>query len=276
MSLARSTWMETLRSNSAFCLREALERIEQQAPQEVSGQAYFDAAWRYRRMAVCELLLEGRQDRFFGFLCKSALVQQHLQQLAAARQGIQVVHLGASLSEVPVTALVSGCLELAEATTRGMPGRHVPDVEYEDDFLFYRSLGALLLQARGGQDLDLLPRLLERWSTVLQGGEDLYLDVCRALATRDEAGFSRAFEALVEERARQCEGFRREKGAEGEQYLSEAFVFMKGLALLRLAELLGMRTQAEYPLLPRFARLPAGGRPLPSMSWRVPEQGMPA
>jgi hypothetical protein len=266
--------METLRSNSAFCLREALALIEQQAPEEVSGRAYFDAAWRYRRMAVCELLLEGRQDRFFGFLCKSALLQQHLQQLASVRQGIQAVHLSSSLSEVPVNALVSGCLELAETTARGMPGRHVPDVEYEDDFLFYRSSGALLLQVRGGQDVD-LQRLLERWSTVLQGGEDLYLDVCRALATRDESNFSRAFEALVEERVRQCEHFRRQKGAEGEQYLSEAFVFMKGLALLRLAELLGMRTQAEYPLIPRFARLPADGRPLPPMSWRVPEQGMP-
>ncbi|RYZ17688.1 MAG: hypothetical protein EOO70_01205 [Myxococcaceae bacterium] len=275
MSLARSTWMEALRDNSAFCLREALGAIEHQAPSEVTGHAYFDAAWRYRRMAVCELLLEGRQDRFAGFLYKSALLQQHLQHLASTRQGIQVAHLSCSLSEVPVNALVVGCLEHAEATARGMLDRHVPDVEYEDDFLLFRIMGALLLKARGAQDAD-LPRLLKRWSTVLQNEEGPYLDVCRALSSQDEPGFSQAFESLVEDRVRQCERVRRERGAEGEPYLSEAFVFMKGLALLRLAELLGMRTLAEYPLIPRFARLPVAGPLLPSMSWRIPEQGMPA
>jgi hypothetical protein len=274
MGMARSTVIETLRDNSAFLLREALDLVERRSSEEATGYAYFDAAWRYRRMAICELLLEGRRDRFFGLLYKSAQLQLHVQQLAMERGGIEPIHLCASMTQMPVNALVTGCLEMAEATARSMPEGPLVGVEYEDDFLFYRCLGALLMHFRGATSVALQP-LLARWAEVLAGGDDPYLDVCHALAERNEAGFTHSFDTLVERRVEQCAQVRRTAGANDEQYLSEAFVFMKGLALLRLAELLGLKTRAEYPLIPRFARLPPRGTPPAASSWRVPEQEIP-
>lgn len=273
MGMARSALLETLRDNSAFLLREALGLVARRAPEEISGYAYFDAAWRYRRLAICELLLEGRQDRFFGLLCKSAQLQRHLQQLASERAGIEPIHLCASMTQTPVNALVTGCLELAEATARGMPDAPLSGIEYEDDFLFYRFLGVLLLRLRG-TDLTLEP-VLSQWTKVLAGGEEPYLDVCRTLAVRDEDGFARTFDTLVERRVEQRAQIRRSSGADDEQYLAEGFIFMKGLALLRLADLLGLKTRAEYPLIPRYARLPPGGVALSASSWRIPGQDLP-
>ncbi|WNG57647.1 hypothetical protein F0U59_24965 [Archangium gephyra] len=274
MSMARSAKMEFLRSNSAFLLKEALTFIERKAPEEATGYAYFDAAWRYRRMAICELLLEGRSDRFFALLCKSAQIQQHLQRLARERTGVEPIHLCASMSQMPVNALVSGFLDLAEAMAQCMPEHPLSGVEYEDDFLFYRFQGVLLLRIRGATELA-LPPLLDRWTEVVSGGEDPYLDVCRALAAQDGVVFGQAFDALVEHRLEQCARIRRTSGPDDEQYLAEAFVFMKGLALLRLADLLGMKTRSEYPLIPRFIRFPPERLAFSSSSWRIPEQGIP-
>lgn len=268
MSMNHSTRMEAFRSNQASSLRQALALIERRSQEETTGYAYFDAAWRYRRMALCELLMEGRRDRYFAFLCKAALLQRHLLQLASRRSGIDPIHLCASMTQAPVNALAAGCLDVAEATARAMPAQPLEGMEYEDDFLFYDFLRTLVLRLTPGP-------VLSRWLAVLAGGEDPYFDVCRALADGDSAGFTRAFEALLEHRVAQCEHVRRTQGADGEQYLSEAFVFMKGLALLRLAELLGMETRTEYPLIPRFARLPMNGTPLSASSWRVPEQEVP-
>ncbi|NMO20771.1 hypothetical protein HPC49_25730 [Pyxidicoccus fallax] len=276
MGLARSTSLEALRSNTAFALRDALARIESRAPEESIGYAYFDAAWRYRRLASCELLLEGQSDRFAGFLCKAALLQRHLQQLAFERHGIEPIHLCPSMTQGPVNALVAGDIRLALTTARGMPEHPLDGVEYEEDFLLYACMRALLLQSQDATAAADPFSILKRWTRVVANGGDPFLDVCSALAARAEPDFTQAFDALLEHRVAQCQQARLTKSVEDEQYQSEAFIFMKGLAFLRLAQLRGIETRAEYPRIPRFALLPLKAGRVPANSWRVPEQAMPA
>lgn len=99
-------------------------------------------------------------------------------------------------------------------------------------------------------------RILDRWGSVLQGKEDGYLRVCRALLARSATDFNQALEGVIAERILAFKKKPRDEGPNGELRRTEGALFMNGLALLRLAELCGLETSREYPTLPGMARVP--------------------
>jgi hypothetical protein len=176
------------------------------------------------------------------------------------------MHLCASRAFSFIDGLVAGDLQTAQEIAKLLPRQHEPRIEYEDDFLFYHCL-RLILQARPPQRAH-LEEVMARWRTVLAGSEDPYLDACQALSALDAGALSQSLEYLVEERRREFTRGRQDQSIDLETQLTEGRIFLKGLALLRLASMCSIETLGEYSLMPAIARPPLGRIPPPPDDWK--------
>jgi hypothetical protein len=263
------TRLEVIRANAVFVLEEALRSIRARDVREYHGLSYFEAAYMYRRLALCDMLEEARADRFHVFLRKSALVHLHFLRLVAQGHATQPLYVCGSENRPLVDALATGEIALAADIASVSMDRHTPSLEYEDDFLLYEFLRRSALALKSG-DWSSLSGLFPRWEQVLEGGDDPYLEVCRALLSRDGTAFQEALLALIADREDRFQEVKEESGPNFDLKWTEGPLFLNGLAFLRIAERLGLRTEPEYPTIPRLVRLDV---PLPAlgpdawMSW---------
>lgn len=274
MRMLSTSDLEVLRNNSLFDLDTALRTIRSRDAKESNSSAYFHAAYAYRALAVCELLLEANQARFFEFLCKAGQVRLHFLQLIAAGYPSKPDHLCTSRNIPFIDVLAAGDLDTAVALGELTPKQHNPIIEYEDDFLRYHFLHMLTLNQCASKNAN-LKSILERWEEVLEGGTDRYLDVCKTLFSADSDEFYLTFQQLIAYRIEVVEEWKKDFSFDPDVRLTESFIFMNGIAILRLAELLGMHTKDEYDMIPSLSRIPLGFIPPPKDSWRDPEEGMP-
>lgn len=261
--------LETVRDDSLFGLEETLRAIQRSDSLEQSGQAYVVAATCHRRLALCALLVDARPDRFSAHLCHSAHARLHFLRLVARGHGAEPRFLCATQEFSFVDALAAGQPDLAMEIARLAARRHDAAFEYEDDFLLHHFLHQLLLTVRGAGSAD-LRALLERWEAVLEGGSDTSLDACRALLHQQAQAFDEALQATVDARLLKFQKLPRDSGPNDELRKTEGVMFMNGLAMLRLAELLGMDTRREYSTLPSLARIPVGQPAPPPSAWMTP------
>ena len=124
-----------------------------------------------------------------------------------------------------------------------------PDVEYEEDFLYLSFLcRQYLIGAPAGEALPALQRFGEI------GPEEPRFKVCQALVAKDAQAFAAAFAEFLSAYQERCRIF-----VEAERLSSEAaatlpYFCTEGLALLRLAERMGLPTEGDYPTVPGLAR----------------------
>lgn len=212
----------------------------------------------YRRIAICHLLQSGTADRFFVWLAMGGQAFRHWLEGApgAEKRG--------SLVAPYFDAVACGDDATAAAIARAGPTSHSPGEEYEEEHLFPRFLmGLHSLQA---PRLD-LAGAVERFEA-LADGSDPRAPLCRALLERDQGGFDRALEAVVEAWRAEL----RERAASGllspDDEGTTARVSVELLAVLRIAELAGLATEVEVPLAPSVARGWRGARlPAPD-AWK--------
>lgn len=210
----------------------------------------------FRAIGICQLLIRADTDGFFHGLLRSALTWRWYLEGSLREGALGDPARKASFVAPFADALVASRPQLAARLAELAPREWRPDYEYEDDYLFARFLFAA---ARGDPSSEgELPELLQRWERVLEGGEDLRLQVCEALTTRHSPGFDAAFLALVHEREARFAA-RANPEADGVAAYDYDFVpnwriWVEGLALLRLAEERGLELRAEYPTCPSIAR----------------------
>lgn len=274
MRVFTTSALEVLQHNSRFILEQALESIRLAGPDEASGLAYVNAAYHYRTLAVCELLFEANAHRCFGFLCKSAQVRLQFLKRVAAGHGADARYLCTSHNFPFADALAAGDFSTAYNIAILSPQQPLREVEYVDDFLRFHFLHLLCRKVYAAEDPD-LDSVLEQWETVLEGGEDYYLAVCKALWHRDVDRFSDALGELVAQRKNKMAVLKQDDTTDDQIWLSQAPVFMNGLALIRLAEALDLTIDDEFDTIPEVGHLLPSFTPPPQDNWRLPEAGMP-
>lgn len=255
--------------NSRDRIQDALASISAADAEAASGFAYVKLAYSYRSLAICQLLLQADVQAFSQNLRRSA--QTFLQFLTQFRLGrsCNPVHVCASRVFPFTDALVAGDIPGARELGRLLPTTHDSRFEYEDDFLLPHCMSLMLLAHQARKAVLDVP--LARWKSVLEGGTDPYLDACHALVDGDGNAFDDALEHLIQARKQQFARGQRDLSIDDETQLVEGRIFMKGLALLRLADLLGVQTQPEYEMIPSLARLPPATMPLAADAWKHPE-----
>jgi Immunity protein 49 len=221
-------------------------------PLDQLGSVCMDVTTKLRAAAIIALLTKADSDLFFHNLIRSARCRlQYLERLRDAdRHGEHHQasgRVGPFLDAVAAEDFVTA-RRIASLAARVWLQGH----EYEDDYCYAQLVHGLV--AAPGETVDFDP-LLARFEQVLAGVPDARLDVVHALVRRDQSAFGASFEALLRQRSRQIESQKARHKIEEPAMVAERQVYVEGLALLRIAQRLGLRTQVEYMYCPSLARL---------------------
>ena len=223
------------------------------------GDVCIEVTGKLRAAAVIALLTRADSDAFFHNLMRSARCRlQYLQRLSDAHRAGEH-HQASGRVDPFLDAIAAQDFGAARQIAALSPREWQRGHEYEDDYCYAQIVHGLIAPPGSGPDFG---PLFARFETVLDGAPDARLDVTRALANRDQPAFESAFEALVARRTAQIEADRARKRIEDPPVIAERQVYVEGLAMLRIAERLGLSTQTEYLYCPSIARV-AMGSPFP-------------
>jgi hypothetical protein len=248
--------MEYAVENYTAELRKALAGI---AAGRLAPLNFFMVTLANRILGLCTLLQQSDRDAFAAGLSKAGNARAEFLMLA--HQGLEAPakYLCASKNIGFSAALAAGDLKAARRIAELSPHSHFSDIEYEDDFLFFHFMHRSLLEPENHEALN---RLLARWDVVLEGGDSGYRDVCRSLL-RTNREFEEGFDSLIHFRQIQLNEYKERISCDREMFAAEGQIFVEGLAVLRIAELKGLKISGEYPLIPEISRVPLG-TPLPA------------
>lgn len=197
---------------------------------ELSDERVLDLCRDFRRRGIARFLLSAEPSDLFADLVRSGTA------LAARLRGPRSSQIATSSCEAWFDAVAASDWSSAATIAAGTPDDVVNDWEYEEDFLYMRLLQHLPASGVAGAELKVI---LAR-QAVLEPDDPSPRSRCsRALAVGDTEGFVSALEDLISQREQvYAEGMANEVLIE-EDWATEGYVFVEGLALLRLAALRG-------------------------------------
>ena len=232
-------------------------------------EAYFLVAWSWRILGLCRLLGDADVDAYVDCLGRSA--QARLAFLRAVRAGLQCdpKFLCASKNIAFTAAVAIGDMSTAREIAGLSPTSHFAAIEYEDEFLFFHLMHRL---AVAPDDAAANGAILARWKDVLEGGESGQLTACHGLVTRNDDEFAAGFDLLIAEHQERLAEYRKSPGFDDQLFAAEGRIYVEALAVLRFAELRGLATRPEYPLVPAIARVPMLASPIAPGAWLTPPQ----
>lgn len=120
-------------------------------------------------------------------------------------------------------------------------------LEYPEDYGFSRLLPKLALPSAPEDEL---LQGLDRMEHALEGAEYPRFEVLRALTARDSHAFESALLANTDAWRARMDKVRRSGTGNVLGLLTDANVFIEGLALVRVARARGLRTRSQYPCIP--------------------------
>ncbi len=224
-------------------------------PMADTGDKFESLSELFQGLAICHLLVEANVDKFRENLVRSGHARRYFLRKSQEEGNNHDRHLALSRSEAFLDSVVAGDLGLARDIVRLSSEVWEKNWEYEDDFCFFLFLHTIV------KNLDPFPALelrtiLERFEQSLEGGFSTRLDVCKALVSQDEEEFANTLHVLLEEKQEQIDNERSSIMEDQFLFWPRSVVFVEGLALLKIAEIVGMQIDEEFPLCPQEARFP--------------------
>jgi hypothetical protein len=99
---------------------------------------------------------------------------------------------------------------------------------------------------------------MEQFERVLEGGSDVRLELARALVNKDQESFVSSFAGLLEDHEQKMRKIAdpRRDSVLAREYTFEPnrYVMVEGLAILKVAEVLGLTLETEYKFCPSLVR----------------------
>jgi hypothetical protein len=182
---------------------------------------------------------------------QSALTRRHY--LGGVANGGEARYRRASFVDPAFDAIATRQWRLAVDLFQLVAHEWSEGEEYEDDFCYAEFVRRAVTDPTVPAD-----DVLARWERALEGRPDLRLEVARSLHARDGAAFESTLADLLaavhkkaSEMADPVEG---SLLATDEAFLPNRWVSIEGLALLAVAERLGVATSQEFDTCPPLAR----------------------
>lgn len=225
-------------------------------PLDEMGEAALELEVKLTGIGIIRLLGDADSDAFLHNCMRAGLVWKAFLERCLAEEGGKDDHNFVSGLFAPfLDALAARDWPLAAQLALLPPKDYREGHEHESDHAYARALFELF---KGNADRAVFDPLCDQCSDAGDETSRARAEVLRAMADRDQAAFDGAFTALVDVRRRsvQADVARRQMATPAE--LTHREVYVEGVALLNLAERLGLDTSATYPLCPALARMPMG------------------
>lgn len=223
------------------------------------GRYSIELCGKLRALAIMALLTKGDSEKFLHNLLRSGRVRETYLMRIKQTDHEHEHHLASGRFDSLLDAISSSDMDLAQRVAWLSPRTWESQREYEDDFCYAQILHRLVHRVEA---VTVYQPFFDRFEAVLNGQACARLNVVRALVMRSQQDFEGSFEALLQERQDQIATNIARCQLEEPQTVAERQVFIEGLALLRLAGIVGLTTQTEYLYCPSNARLPMRN-PLP-------------
>ncbi|HXU83822.1 MAG TPA: Imm49 family immunity protein, partial [Polyangia bacterium] len=217
------------------------------SPPAQLGSLSLELSDKLRSLAIVTLLVKASTDFFLHNLIRSARAREIYLQRVQAEGLPDDHHRVLGRYEPLLDGIAAADWTRVEHIRALSPPDYRPGHEYEDDHWYARILHELAAPA---PDEAGLPAMLESFEKALQGLTPARLEVCRALAARDQQAFDAAFEGLLDQQAAQIEEDKKRGKLEDPVVIAQRQVSIEGLAILRLAERRGLTTATEYRYCP--------------------------
>ncbi|MCY1073683.1 hypothetical protein [Archangium lansingense] len=202
----------------------------------------------FHTLATTTLLIDASPQYFFYNLYCAAenwrrlLTHLHSQGAALPPASDNTPLLGAVAAEQ--WGLARALCGLS-ATVRGAE-------EYEDEFAWAHLLQELIALPVGAAFPEVL---LSRYASVLEESQADRLELFRALLAADGSRFFAAFQRVLQSHERETEAQAVGFGTSPDKFVAYRFIWFEGLALLRLAERAGLKSQEAFLYCPPLARV---------------------
>ncbi|RKH24828.1 hypothetical protein D7Y13_25835 [Corallococcus praedator] len=235
--------MDSVLDNLLFLLSQRMPRLEAPLAQP-DAKLVLETASLWRQYGCGLLLSELDEEGFRDALGQAAKLYR---DLLARRNGCpesDLYYLARSKGEPLFDAMAVGAWDLAREIAAAMTPTWMQRMESEEDFHYFGALVAMLLQR---DDLD---AELEACERCLQGGQSYRFDVVKALSSSDGDAFEAGLQGMIEEQAAWMERQQRSGVFDPYRHKTSAFVFIEGVALVRLARHRALKTQERYRLIP--------------------------
>jgi hypothetical protein len=247
--------LETVRDDLEFLIERFARLRRPEKPDFASCDELASQSIVHRRYGIVRLLTELDGEAFFEQLRRSA--ERRLELLQWTRGLERQDDLARFISGTAhrlnpfADALAAGDLELgaklAAASQAPFDARH----EYEDDHHYFQLLAALV-SAKLAPDAAVTDHLA-RFEAALEGEPSCRLDACRALLSGSAPDLEAALEAMIAEHEARFRKKREGILADPQEYATERFVLVEGLALKVLAARMGLPVPEESRFMPRQA-----------------------
>jgi hypothetical protein len=148
-------------------------------------------------------------------------------------------------------AIAANDYGLAVQIIEASPSEFMQGHEYEDDFCYAQLLHGLITgsDARASD-------LLARFEAYVEGAPNGRYLTAKSLSDRRQSDFNEAFEQLLRDRQQEIAKEIERGQIESPHVVMARRIFVEGLAILRLAEKMGLQTEEEYRFCPSLARVP--------------------
>ncbi len=219
----------------------------------------------FKALGIAYLLRDADTDRFRENLVRSGHARRYFLRKSREESNTDDRRLALGRTEAFLDVLAAGHVGLAREVAELSIDTWEPDWEYEDDFCYFLLLHRLVRGGAVAEEPD-LRSLSMRFENSLEGAKSARLDVCAALLDRDSRALRAALALLMQEQDTEMEkarGRNQERDPAACVSWAQSYVSTEGLALLKVAELNGMRpleSGEELPLCPTLAMLPTGDR----------------
>jgi len=225
------------------------------------GRTCLELAEKFRSMAIVCLIAKANPDLFFHHLMRAGHIWTKYLERVQQERGFDDHHFCSGRCKPLLDAIAACDLPLARRIAELSPSEFREGHEYDDDYCYAQAISRFIAEpARDGE----VPPLLERFVAYVDDQPNERLAVSQALATRDQRGFDEAFDGLLQSRDLGIDEDKARGQLEEPQVVAQRLVFVEGLAILRLAERRGLRTEREYRYCPSLARVPMR-TPFPGM-----------
>ncbi len=236
--------------------QENLAYMTGTSPAAELGEIFEKLSECFQALGICHLLETGDTEQFRENLVRSGHTRKSFLSRSQREGNQRDRHLAISRTEAILDVLAAGHLPLAREIVQLSPETWERAGEYEDDFCYFRFLHLLVRATEPWPEKE-LDEVLARFEQALEGADSARLAVCKALRSRSADDFRSALTELLEQKQEALDKKRPLMTESGDfLFWPVSFVSTEGLALLRLAEMVGLQVEEEFPLCPEAARVP--------------------
>lgn len=222
-------------SNATFMLRRWIAKLSR-GPLERFADIHQVCTF-FRQRGAASLLLEGTAHAYHVNTMQSAAA--YLMELRRVDDAAKVTSFAKPLFD----AVSSGYWDAARAMAQASRMTWNEASEYEDDFLYVLFwLQFALLEAPRSD----CTATLDRYEAVLEGARDIRLEICRALLDSDVESFDVALTALLSQRAVDVTAMIERNTMSDDAAAWLRHFALEGLALLKLADRVGLARGTDY------------------------------